>query len=135
MKALSVKQPWAELIVRGAKPLEIRGRPVHYRGPLAIHASQRWDGSSDAKAAWFGARSLGEPVEPSSLPLGRVVGVVDLDGCHRYMPEDQPRALTPWKPDRWAWLMTRPRRADSPFPVRGQLGLWEIPDSAVQVTA
>ena len=39
MKTLSIRQPWAWLIVNGFKPIENRSRRSHYRGPLAIHAS------------------------------------------------------------------------------------------------
>jgi hypothetical protein len=38
MKALSLTQPWASLVVAGAKKLETRSWPTYYRGPLLIHA-------------------------------------------------------------------------------------------------
>ena len=40
MKALSIRQPWAWLIVCGHKPLENRSWPTPYRGPLLIHAAK-----------------------------------------------------------------------------------------------
>lgn len=43
MKALSIKQPWASLIVSGAKVVENRSRKWKHRGPLAIHASKNFD--------------------------------------------------------------------------------------------
>lgn len=39
MKALTLRQPWAGLIVSGAKRIETRSWATRYRGPLAIHAS------------------------------------------------------------------------------------------------
>ena len=36
MKALSVQQPWAELIARGEKTIEVRNRNTRHRGPLLI---------------------------------------------------------------------------------------------------
>ena len=39
MKAISVRQPWAELIIRGEKTLDLRTYQINYTGPLAIHAS------------------------------------------------------------------------------------------------
>lgn len=50
MKALTICQPYAELIARGDKPIENRTWPTHYRGPLLIHAgkSRAWlDGDED----------------------------------------------------------------------------------------
>ena len=38
MKALTIHQPYAELIRRGEKVIENRTWPTSYRGPLAIHA-------------------------------------------------------------------------------------------------
>jgi hypothetical protein len=42
-KALSVRQPWASLIVCGLKTVEIRTWSTSYRGPLYIHASKSQD--------------------------------------------------------------------------------------------
>ena len=62
MKALSLTQPWASLVVIGAKCYETRSWATNYRGPLAIHASKgfpvwakQFAGSSpavQAVAAW-----------------------------------------------------------------------------------
>lgn len=38
MKALTIKQPWAQLIAYGIKDIENRTRPTNYRGRIAIHA-------------------------------------------------------------------------------------------------
>ena len=40
MKALTVKQPWATLILAGEKDVENRTRRTNYRGPLAIHVAK-----------------------------------------------------------------------------------------------
>ncbi|MEP6911795.1 MAG: ASCH domain-containing protein [bacterium] len=42
-KALSVRQPWASLIVSGLKTIEIRSWPTSYRGPLYIPAAKTLD--------------------------------------------------------------------------------------------
>lgn len=39
MKALSVKQPWACLLVEGVKKIEVRSWVTAHRGPLLICAS------------------------------------------------------------------------------------------------
>ena len=40
LKAITIWQPWAELIIRGFKQYETRSWPTHYRGKIAIHAGQ-----------------------------------------------------------------------------------------------
>lgn len=39
MKALSIRQPWAWLIVNGHKDIENRSWPTRFRGKFLVHAS------------------------------------------------------------------------------------------------
>lgn len=41
MKALSIKQPWAHLIVSGVKDVENRSWKTNYRGRIFVHASKQ----------------------------------------------------------------------------------------------
>ena len=41
MKALTIWQPWASLLVSGQKKYETRSWATTYRGPIAIHAAMR----------------------------------------------------------------------------------------------
>ena len=41
MKALTIWQPWASLLVSGQKKYETRSWATAYRGPIAIHAAMR----------------------------------------------------------------------------------------------
>ena len=41
LPALSIRQPWAELIVRGHKDVENRTWRHSYRGPVLIHAGHK----------------------------------------------------------------------------------------------
>lgn len=40
MKALSFRQPWAELVLAGRKTMDLRTYNTHYRGRILIHAAQ-----------------------------------------------------------------------------------------------
>jgi hypothetical protein len=43
MRALSIRQPYAELILRGIKPIEFRTRPTRIIGQrFHIYASKQW---------------------------------------------------------------------------------------------
>ena len=41
VRALSIQQPWAEMILRKKKPYELRSWSTNYRGPLVIHAATK----------------------------------------------------------------------------------------------
>ncbi len=78
MKIISIRQPWAALIVSGLKDVENRTWPTRYRGPILVHASQRPDNISLEDIE----RRFG--VSPPSLqPLGGVVGIADVVDCVR----------------------------------------------------
>jgi hypothetical protein len=77
MKALSIRQPWAELVMRGVKTTEYRNRATKIRGRIYIYAALgRCDASDEAQvAAEFG-------INVDSLPRGVIVGSVELYDCN-----------------------------------------------------
>ena len=81
-RALSVRQPWAWLIVNGFKDIENRTRPLSYRGPLLIHASQKMtEGDYDACMIFVGGISCLRLPPPGSLDRGGIVGSVTVMDC------------------------------------------------------
>ena len=50
MKAISIRQPWAWLIVNGYKDIENRSWNTKYRGPVLIHASAAKPSMADHSA-------------------------------------------------------------------------------------
>ena len=124
MKALTICQPYAELIARGDKPIENRTWATAYRGPLAIHAgkSLTW---FDPEADWRLYR-----IRKSDLALGAVVAVADLVAC-LHVDQAWPIRLRNLQSHEhangpWCWILENIRRID-PVHVRGSQGLWEIP--------
>jgi hypothetical protein len=47
VKAISIRQPWAWLIVHGYKDVENRTWVTKYRGPILIHAGKTFDPAFD----------------------------------------------------------------------------------------
>ena len=76
MKALSVNQPWAWLIVKGYKPLENRDWDTKYRCRIMIHAGKRIDKNFDYDH-W--EKIIGREI-PRDLPTGGIVGEVNIVG-------------------------------------------------------
>jgi hypothetical protein len=76
LPALSVRQPWAHLIVHGLKDIENRGWGTSHRGPLLIHAAQKFD-----VEAWRWIRSAYPDVplpDRNSFELGGIIGRVNV---------------------------------------------------------
>jgi hypothetical protein len=86
-RALSVRQPWAELILLRLKTLEIRSRPTKVRGWVQIYASLRRQESPKQRAA---AAEHGLDLE--TLRRGSLLGVAEIVGCRRVGPEDSAQA-------------------------------------------
>ena len=77
MKALSLKQPWAELIVSGKKKIELRKWNTNFRGEFLVHASKHPDENAMKK---FGFKDL---------PCGFIVGKVRLVDVKNYKNEKE----------------------------------------------
>jgi hypothetical protein len=135
MKALSVAQPWATLIVYGIKRLETRPWATVHRGPVAIHASKHLPTAARALCRQEPFRSLLARAGYESwraLPLGRILGIADIVRCTRV---EELRDLCPpeedlgdFGPGRWAWALEGARPLPAPVPYRGRLGLFDVPD-------
>lgn len=109
---LSVRQPWASLIVLGLKDVENRTWTTKYRGPLLIHASLRPD--FDARGPFTLTRD-----EIEALPRGGIIGEVELVDCVT-------SSSSPWFEGPAGLVLRRPRVLPL-FPCRGRLGLFQVP--------
>lgn len=105
MKALSVKQPWASLIASGQKPIETRVWPTNYRGELLIVSSKS--------------------PKIDNLPCGMALCVVNLIDCRPMVESDQEAAQCEVYEGAWSWVFENIRPIE-PFPVRGQLGIYDV---------
>jgi hypothetical protein len=76
--ALSLKQPWATLLVYGLKTIEVRRWATARRGPILIHAARVPD---PRPQAW--RKVPPELVEHARL-LGGLIGRGELIGCVAY---------------------------------------------------
>jgi hypothetical protein len=76
--ALSLKQPWAALLVAGIKTIEVRKWPTARRGRILIHAARVPD---DRREGW-------ELITPRLLDCaqlqGGIIGVANLIDCFAY---------------------------------------------------
>src|SRR5437879_4072488 len=76
--ALSLKQPWATLLVHGHKTIEVRNWPTPRRGPILIHAARVPDPRDEA---W--SMVPAELKEHARLG-GGIIGSAELVDCISY---------------------------------------------------
>ena len=75
MRALSIRQPFAELILRGIKTVEYRSRPTRIIGErFHIYASR-----SPAAKFWSTDLAMPEQLPPWMLELAEQVGMIEPD--------------------------------------------------------
>ncbi len=79
-KAISIKQPWANLIAQGTKTIETRKWATNYRGPLLICASQKAM-SLEAYSRICRPAQVMERPAINLWPRGVALCLVDLLGC------------------------------------------------------
>lgn len=116
LPALTVRQPWAWLIVHGGKDVENRTWRRAYTGPLAIHAAATMTNGEYMEAFAFAARRGVKLPRAEDLPMGAIVGrarVVD------WVTESD----SPWFTGPYGLVLREPV-ACTPIPMRGSLGLW-----------
>lgn len=112
VRALSIRQPWVELILRGEKNLEYRSRRMKEMGPLLMHASRTLDEDNIATHGF----------EPADLPFGALVGLVDVVGCVEVEGEE----------GLYAYQLAHPRRFKVPVPYTGAAGIFRVPTDQVR---
>jgi hypothetical protein len=83
MRALSIKQPWAWLILHAGKDIENRNwQPrnpaLRFRGTCLIHAGIAVQPISDELRAWVKQTSGVDLPRSDDLPRGGIVGQVDV---------------------------------------------------------
>ena len=122
MKCLSVSQPFADLIVSGAKKVDLRNWNTRYRGEILIHAPVRIRDED--------CRRLAVRVRPVT---GAIVGRATLVDVRRYgsaaeVRRDYPLHLAgPGFEDRkYGFVLDNPIRFKAPVPWKGRLGLFEV---------
>lgn len=123
MKALTVKQPWASLIVHGIKDIENRTWITHFRGKIYIHASAKSVGKMKdiltPEQYEFVKNSGWKP--GTDKPLSAIIGEVEIIDCVlNYSTSIWAERLS------WNWVLANPVLYEKPIiNVKGKLSFWE----------
>lgn len=134
MKAISVRQPWASMIIECGKDVENRSWTTKFRGTVLIHASSAKDMASfEAAFNLVEERNITLPVdwmfceEGSSkiysdwvddCPRGGIIGAVDVVDCVA-------KSDSKWFMGKYGFMLSNARVL--PFhPCKGSLGFFEV---------
>ncbi|BBK44161.1 hypothetical protein STVA_41810 [Allostella vacuolata] len=117
MKALSIMQPWAWLIIHQHKRVENRTWHTSHRGPILIHAGKTIDREA---YEWIADNFPAIAVPgPATIARGGIVGQATIIACVNRRPAD------PWFFGPWGFVLTEARPL--PFrPYRGALGIFDV---------
>ena len=123
MKVLTIKQPWATLIMQGDKRFEFRSWQTKYRGNLLIHAGKGIDKEAMKRLAKY---------LPDEIPLGKILGKVTLVDCVKMCPEFKDMLLKENSDiytkssfqENYGWQVENVKVFTEPREAKGQLSLW-----------
>lgn len=117
MKALSIRQPWAWLIVNGGKDVENRSWHTKFRGRFLVHAAQGMTSNEFTRALLYCFdRGLPMPDRWDML-RGGIIGSVEL-------VDSLDQSDSPWYMGEKAFLLRDPKPL--PFmPCKGRLGFFD----------
>lgn len=118
---LSIRQPWAWLILHAGKDIENRTWPTRVRGRVLIHASKGMTREEWEDAYIFAIHACGVPEIPmvGELERGGIVGEVEITDCVR-------ASQSPWFCGPYGFTLATPKPL--PFePLKGSLGFFKRP--------
>lgn len=137
--ALSIRQPWAQLIIHAGKDIENRSWPTKVRGRFWVHASLGMTRDEHADAIAFGVEAIrADPrnacatnkttlrelgFDFQALVRGAIIGSVELVDCVQSSP-------SPWFCGKYGFVLRDPR----PIPFvreRGKLGFFKVSNDAL----
>lgn len=134
MKLISIKQPWASLIINGGlngkgvrvyKDVENRVWGCKHRGLLGVHASQSRTGLNDL--IQYVADNYDITVDENDLVFGSIIGSVNMTDC---VSGSHPSI---WYGDDYGFVLKDRFAYPKPIPCKGQLKLYERPGLARKI--
>ena len=129
MKGLTIRQPYAHLIVIGEKRVENRSRQTAHRGPVVIHAGKARDCVTQNDLERY-----------PDMAFGALVGCAELVACLRMVDLDTGNVPSrfawvgrdPHAEGPWCWVLGRARAFIQPIPWRGEMHLFDVPDEVIE---
>lgn len=122
MKCLTVKNPWASLIVEGYKKYEFRSWKVNYRGKILIHAGMSLDSKAAAKVKDYNL----DYINGAIIGEAKIVDCILVDDKFNEMLKKENNIV--YESNHvglYAWKLEDIKKYKEPIYIKGKLGLWE----------
>jgi hypothetical protein len=150
VKAITLRQPLASLTAMGCLNVIVSGSATHYRGPLLIHASNRWSFDEEVKLG-IAEEFAGGTLLAGRPPLRAVVGIAKLTDCEPAGRRHKKYGLIPanwvqdmhevprthlfdlefdgvYELDKFGWFISSAVALPEPIPWPGANKLWVPPE-------
>lgn len=122
MKVLTIKQPWASLIVNGYKKYEFRSWKTNYRGKILIHAGMSIENDMVLKLKNYNLEYI----------KGAIIGEAEIVDCilvdeqfnNELIQIDSVVYSKNSHQATYAWKLENIKKYDNPIYIKGKLGLW-----------
>lgn len=122
MKALTIKEPWASLIINEYKTYEFRSWKTNYRGKILIHAGKSLESNQAKKFKEYNLE----------YSCGEIIGEADLVDCIKVTEEfDKELKMknsivygNSGHVENYAWKLENIKKYENKIKVNGKLGLW-----------
>lgn len=132
MKCLSLRQPYAELLVSGKKTIEMRKWNTNFRGNFLIHASKNVNKEKCESLC----------IDHMKLTIGAIVGRANLYDVKKYHNKTQYMAdknrhfadADIFDSSLYGFLIKDAQRLRRPIQYSGKLGFFEVNDSILKVS-
>ena len=128
MKVLTIKEPWASLIIEGYKKYDFRSWKTKYRGKILIHAGMTIE--QDMLKKFKNYKFIPNP--------GYIIGEATLVDCILVDEKfnEKLRNIDPIVYGRnnhvctYAWKLENVIKYKKTIPIKGKLGLWNYEENA-----
>ena len=122
MKVLTIKEPWATLIIEGHKKYEFRSWKTNYRGKILIHAGMSIENDVLERFKDYNLK----------CSKGAIIGEAEITDCI-LVDESFNKTIRELDPivygrsnhvENYAWKLENIIKYDEPIYIKGKLGLW-----------
>ena len=122
MKCLSISQPFADLIVKGKKTVELRSWNTNFRGEFLIHAPRKIR-TEDCKRLKI----------KTKLPTGVIIGKAEIYDVKKYSSVDEVKkdakkhfASKNFYNRKYGFCLKNAKELRVPIPYKGKLGFFDV---------
>ena len=123
MKALSISQPFADLITQRKKTIELRRWNTNFRGEFLIH--------SPIKIRYEDCKRL--KINPKTLVTGAIIGKAEIYDVKKYQSSSELQkdfkkhfATKSFQKNRYGFLIKNAKHFRIPIPCKGKLGFFDV---------